>query len=61
MNPVQLALASARLKLSFLHGLRVTDLMNNDYSWNIDTNEEVMLIDRAISSLDTSADNNSCP
>jgi hypothetical protein len=47
------ALLNAQHEFAFLHGLRVTDLLDVSYTWELDCSDADNLISEAISVLDT--------
>ena len=51
MNPVQLALEVALHELVTQNGLHVTDVPDVNYTWNIDNNEAIKLIENALATL----------
>ena len=51
MNPVQLALQVALHELVTQNGLHVTDVQDVNYTWNIDNNEAIKLIEKALATL----------
>ena len=57
MNPVRLALLNAQHDLAFLHGTRVTDVDDVRYTWEIDNNDTLKLIDEALALLDKAEHN----
>ncbi len=55
MNPVQLALEVARHDLTFLHGTRVTDVPDVEYTWEVDNTETLKLIDEALAFINSAS------
>lgn len=57
---VMKALLNAQHEFAFLHGLRVTDLLDVSYTWELDCSDADNLISEAISVLDKSYCNRNC-
>ena len=51
------ALLNAQHEFAFLYGLRVTDVPDVRYTWELDCSQTANLIDEAISVLDKLSDN----
>ena len=51
MNPVQLALHVALHELVTQNGLHVTDVQDVNYTWNIDNNDAIKLIEKVLATL----------
>ena len=51
MSPVELALEVALHELTVLNGLRVTDILNAEYTWEIENEDAILMLERTLQEL----------
>ena len=51
MSPVELALEVALHELTVLNGLRVTDILNAEYTWEVENEEVILMLERTLQEL----------
>ena len=51
MSPVELALEVALHELTVLNGLRVTDILDAEYTWEIENEDAILMLERTLQEL----------
>ena len=51
MSPVELALEVALHELTILNGLRVTDILDAEYTWEVENEEVILMLERTLQEL----------
>ena len=51
MSPIELALEVALHELTVLNGLRVTDILDAEYTWEIENEDAILMLERTLQEL----------